>query len=1017
VHGDTSSHAEVQPLAVDPSATDAQTFVCYAREDEDFVRALIVDLRGRGLSIFVDADIEPGADWDRSIDERLRTCVNLLIVLSPAAVGSAEVRGELRSALNLAKRIIPLLLVTCEIPRQLQNVQYLDFRAADTAAAREALAAALRSGPREELPEWHGRVVSQDLRSRQDLLDDVKGEVAGRLSQSLHSKALNVLKEKQPGQVTPSWDADVKVSHQQPTPVDPEVPIAQVFDDEVITGKLLILGAPGSGKTITLLELCQELIARAENDVVAPIPVLCNLSSWRHDDQPLAVWLVDHLKEKYGVRKDHGRAWLDERALVPLLDGLDEVAPENQEACVRAINQFQHDYRPRHIVVCCRLAEYENYQVKLHLNGAIRLLPLADGQIRSYLADAEATVIWDAISGDEETMALARSPLLLRVMTVAYQETSAGDWQRLTSASERQAHLFDVYVRRVLANDATSGRSSKTHTVRWLAWLARAMKTQSQPELLIERMQPAWLESTAQRLLYRCGVFAIVTAAFALAIELNLWLFDLPKGAVGAAHSHMMGVTRPGAFWQQHDGLVVVMMGVAAGLTVAAQRRIRPIETLVWSWTNGWHGMVAGLRRFSIGGLNYVAYVGLGMGLLGGAAQLKSMVDADQIGPALIRFSVIGYVLAAVALLTLAAAILRTVRPGIWLVGGADKPSRGSAADAAVSGLAFAAAASLNMTPLIAAGAGISIGGLVRFCGGLSVLSAARFADTLVVGLASGLSSGVVVWGTEDVRRGFVGPVGVWMIGAIGVAATVALGVGVLGGFRHPQMVTPRATSERARRVIRAVVLGIIIGVIAGVIVVVARRAGGMPLVRGVLLASARVGGGWTVGLLAMAVITSIGAFLGIFTGGFLGALFGMLHGLTGPDVQRRTTPNQGIRQSAGNVAMFALVGALIVGVPYGLMNLTIAAGMTRVGPSAWDWVNLVAVPAVLFGLMGALVPGSACVQHFTLRFVFWCFGLGPLRYVRFLNSATERMLLQRIGGRYRFIHGLLREHFAAMQF
>jgi hypothetical protein len=991
--------------------------VCYAREDQDFVSALVVDLRDRGLSIFVDADIEPGADWDRTIDDRLRTCTNMLIVLSPAAVGSAEVRGELRIALNLAKPIIPVLLATCETPRQLQNIQYLDFRSGNTAAARETLATALQARHREELREWHGLAsgVSRDLRNRQDFLDDVKSEAAGRLSQSLHSKALNVLKEKQPGQVTRSWDAYVKVSHEQPTPVDPDLRIAQVFDDEVIAGKLLILGAPGSGKTITLLELCQELIARAENDVAAPIPVLCNLSSWRHADRPLAVWIVDHLKDKYGVRKDHGRAWLDERALVPLLDGLDEVAPEHQEACVHAINRFQHDYCPRHIVVCCRLAEYENYQVKLHLNGAIRLLPLADGQIHSYLAHAESTVLWDAVSGDEETMALARSPLLLRMMTVAYEETSADDWQRLTSASERQAHLFDVYIERVLNDSATSEHFSKTHTVRWLTWLARAMKSQGQTELLIEQMQPAWLESAAQRLLYRCGVFVIVAVAFAAAVQLVLWVFDVPTGAIGAALSRTIGSTPPGAFWQQHDSLVVAMMGLGAGLTVAAQRRIRPIETLAWSWANGWHGMVAGLRKFSIQGLNYLAYVGFVLGVLDGAALLKSQFDAGEIGPALVPFNIAGYVLACVALFTLAAAILRTSRPGLWLVGGAENRSRGSAVDAAVSGLAFAAGASLNIGPLIAIASGVGIGCVVRFCGGSNALSAARFADALVVGLASGLTGGVISWGTEAVRRGFADAVSVWMIGAIGVAATAALGVGVLRGSRNPVAVA-RSTRERARRIMGALALGVTIGVVSGLIVIVARRTGGMPLVRGVLLASARIGGGWTIGVLTMTGITSIAAFLGMFTGGFLGALSGMVRGLTGPDVQRRTTPNQGVWQSARNMAVFAFVGALIVGFPYGLLNLASAAGLTRVAPTAWDWVNLLVTPAVWFGLMGALIPGSACVQHFTLRVVFWCFGVAPLQYVRFLNYATDRILLQRIGGRYRFIHGLLREHFAAMQ-
>jgi ParB-like chromosome segregation protein Spo0J len=61
---------------------------------------------------------------------------------------------------------------------------------------------------------------------------------------------------------------------------------------------------------------------------------------------------------------------------------------------------------------------------------------------------------------------------------------------------------------------------------------------------------------------------------------------------------------------------------------------------------------------------------------------------------------------------------------------------------------------------------------------------------------------------------------------------------------------------------------------------------------------------------------------------------------------------------------------------------------------------------------MSALVPGAACIQHFILRLVLWGQGFAPWHYARFLDYATERMFLQRIGGRYRFIHNLLRDHF-----
>jgi hypothetical protein len=213
----------------------------------------------------------------------------------------------------------------------------------------------------------------------------------------------------------------------------------------------------------------------------------------------------------------------------------------------------------------------------------------------------------------------------------------------------------------------------------------------------------------------------------------------------------------------------------------------------------------------------------------------------------------------------------------------------------------------------------------------------------------------------------------------------------------------------------RALVAGGIITAVCGLLIMVAPQPGGFPLARGIALMSARLGEGWVRGLSGALVITTFFGIFGTVMGAFLGALFGVLNGLTGPDIERRTVPNQGIRQTAANVKVFALAGMLLVGVPYGLMNLALGVISTRVAPSPLDWVHFALGPAVLFAVMGGLIPGAACIQHFTLRFVLWCFGLSPWRFVRFLNYATERMLLQRVGGRYRFIHGLLREHLAAM--
>ena len=64
---------------------------------------------------------------------------------------------------------------------------------------------------------------------------------------------------------------------------------------------LLILGEPGSGKTIALLKLAERFIEKADSDPSLPIPVVFNLSSWVIKRQPITEWLVVELKQKYQV--------------------------------------------------------------------------------------------------------------------------------------------------------------------------------------------------------------------------------------------------------------------------------------------------------------------------------------------------------------------------------------------------------------------------------------------------------------------------------------------------------------------------------------------------------------------------------------------------------------------------------------------------------------------------------------------------------------------------------------------
>ena len=107
-------------------------FICYAREDQDFVIKLASTLKERKINVWLDQwHISAGVDWDMEVENALYECSEFLIILSPSSVKSFEVRGELRTAIDEKKHIIPILYQSCRIPRQLKLYQYVDLLSYD----------------------------------------------------------------------------------------------------------------------------------------------------------------------------------------------------------------------------------------------------------------------------------------------------------------------------------------------------------------------------------------------------------------------------------------------------------------------------------------------------------------------------------------------------------------------------------------------------------------------------------------------------------------------------------------------------------------------------------------------------------------------------------------------------------------------------------------------------------------------------------------------------------------------
>ena len=395
---------------------------------------------------------------------------------------------------------------------------------------------------KDDVAKWQARIVRERRTSRINvnlslaekkdrdelliLLRKVKEFwVEGVLEKSVHGQALIDLgKEEWTEKTEHPWEQILELPDQTSRTIRPGEPIGKIFAE--VGRSLLILGAPGSGKTITLLVLARELIGHAEDDAAQPIPVVFNLSSWNDPKQNLLDWLIEELLAKYQVPRKIGGRWLEANWIVPLLDGLDELMTANQSACVKAINAYVQNKGAPGLAVCSRLKEYTDLPVRLHVTGAIRLQPLTSGQVKDYVGrsgDALAG-LREALDKDQVLQTLAETPLMLDVMSLAYRDIPAGAFtsdafatQVLDTEETRRSKLFDTYIAKMVKRKGKSAQQfTNEQTLGSLRWLARGMQQHGQTIFLIEQLQPSWLGTHTHRIAYALGSRVAAGLIFAM---------------------------------------------------------------------------------------------------------------------------------------------------------------------------------------------------------------------------------------------------------------------------------------------------------------------------------------------------------------------------------------------------------------------------------------------------------------------------------------------------------------------
>jgi signal peptidase I len=226
----------------------------------------------------------------------------------------------------------------------------------------------------------------------------------------------------------------------------------------------------------------------------------------------------------------------------------------------------------------------------------------------------------------------------------------------------------------------------------------------------------------------------------------------------------------------------------------------------------------------------------------------------------------------------------------------------------------------------------------------------------LIVGLIFGLVAGLIF-----------GLIGELMYGLI-FGLIIGLVAGLIGLMDYVSIIDRFDLSAKGIR--RGLIFGIIGGLILGII------------------------GGLIFGIIG-------GLIFGLILGIISGLILGLIAGLESTRICNKVQPNEGIWNTAKNSVLIS-----IISFPAGILVFTLpqlAAGQSV----EWEkWI--------LYGLAGGLVfslyPVPSLIKHGVLRLLLWANGSIPWNYAAFLDHANKLRLVQSMGGRYRFVHDLLRE-------
>ncbi len=170
---------------------------------------------------------------------------------------------------------------------------------------------------------------------------------------------------------------------------------------------------------------------------------------------------------------------------------------------------------------------------------------------------AKLAALREAVEADPVLHELAETPLMLSIMSLAYQGVDGNGLtgQKVVSLEERRKRIFGLYVEQMFHRRGTASLVfPKEKIIGWLSWLAGKMSEHSQSVFLVEGLQPSWLGTRAKRIAYK-----VITV-------LIFWLIFWPIiGLIGG-----------------------LFFGLIGSFVLTPVNKIHLVETVSWNWHESW---------------------------------------------------------------------------------------------------------------------------------------------------------------------------------------------------------------------------------------------------------------------------------------------------------------------------------------------------------------------------------------------------------------------------------------------